>query len=253
MYDRNEMRDSDGDAAAHRLRAMSRIRKLLRLAEDQPGTPEGISALAMADGLMARHGISRSTLQLEGAQADFRNRSFAIGRKEAWRRSLVDAVADYFDCAALYRADEDVVETYGPEASLPQVEYTFAVYLRQLQRRWKAHVEELKSLEIWERLTLREQLDTRDGFCVSFAAGVKERLERDRIQEAREDPAIDALMNAQRRALERWMRRAGVRWRPSFRKVGSWSNEGFAAGYEADIDRALTGRSAGPRHLRADA
>lgn len=239
--------DPDGDATAKRLRALSRIRKLLRLAEDQDGQPEGRAARKRALALMESHGLSMSSVDLKG-EADFRSRAFELGAKEAWRRTLVHAIADYFDCVALYEKGATEAQTYGPEVALPQVEYTFVVYMRQLQRAWARHTQDMKDVGVWQPLSHREQLETRESFCVSFVLGVKERLEADREAEKREDPRSHAASMRQRRDLDRWMRRAGVRWRARPTGVGSLNSEGFRAGLEAEVDAGLGGRG-GPRRI----
>jgi hypothetical protein len=234
----------DGDATARRLKAMNRIRKLLRLAEDQEGLPEGQAALALATSLMAEHDLHRSSVDLSArADADFKHRGFELGAAEPWRRTLVDAIAEYFDCVALYEKGNSAVETYGPEHALPQVEYTFVVYMRQLQRVWREHAESLRAEGLWSGLSKLRQLEAREGFCVSFVLGVKERLDEERKAELKEDPVSASAVKRQRKDLERWMRTAGVRWRAKTTDVGSFSPEGFEAGKTAQIDPGLAGRT----------
>lgn len=238
----------DPDVVARRLRDLARVRKLLRLADDQDGQPEGRAARARAEELLARHGLTRSTLPPEGLGVDFRQRRFAVGRAAPWRQALVSAVAEYFDCVALHHKGSDEVETWGPEHVLPQVEYTFVVYLRHLRDAWSAHMAALDEQGTWSVLTRRQQLDARDAFCVSFTLGVKQRLEQDRVVEGREDPRAAESAARQRKDLERWMRGQGVRWRATPREVGRVDGHGFQAGLEADVDAPLAaGR--GPRRL----
>ncbi len=229
--------DVDGDAAAGRLRALSRARKLLRLAEDQAGRPEGEAARARAEALLAAHGLSWSRLEL-GAE-DYRHRAFALGEAAAWRRTLVHAIADHLDCVALFARDGSDAQTYGPEHALPQVEYLFTVYLRQLREAWRAHVSALQAEGLWAPLGRRGQLDTRESFCVSYVMGVKERMEAERQRERRMDPAVDRVAREGRRRLERWMRTGGVRWRGSANGVASFLDEGFRAGLEATVHAGL--------------
>jgi len=231
----------DGDATARRLKAMNKIRKLLRLAEDQEGQPEGEAALRRADALMAQHGIERSSLHLDEGN-DYRHRAFRVGRKEAWRRTLVDLIAEWFDCAALYKGESEEVETYGPEHALPQIEYTYAVYLRQLRDAWRDHTTAMRESDIWRRLTKRQQLDAREAFCVSFVLGVKERMAAERVRERTEDPLSSQSSDAQRKELERWMRRGGVRWRAKPSGVFDMSTEGYRAGMEARAEPGVEAR-----------
>ncbi len=243
----DQRRDQDGDSTARRLKALSKVRKLLRLAEDQDGKPEGLAARRRAEALMEEYGLQRASLDLEARMAaDFRHGEVQLGDSSAWRRTLMHAIADYFDCVALYQKDSPSAETFGPEHALPQLGYTLMVYLRQLQRAWTAHTGQLMEEAVWGALSRRQQLDTKESFCVSFVLGVKERLELDRKREQREDPVGWKATQQQRRDLDRWMRRGGVRWRSNPSGVGAFSDEGFRAGLEAEVDQGL-GRRGGPR------
>ena len=239
----------DADASARRARALSRVRKLLRLAEDQDGTPEGRSALARAEELLARHGLARATLgtSLDREDDGFGLRRFTVGQHQAWRQSLVHAVADHLDCVALHRKGSDEVETYGPRHALPQLEYVFIVYLRGLRDAWTRHTESLQAADLWSVLSRRQQLDARESFCVSYVIGVQRRLEEERKAERKQDPASWRDSVERRKDLERWIRHSGVRWRSSGNGAVPFSDEGYQAGLETQVDSALRGR--GPKRL----
>ncbi|MCA9560924.1 MAG: DUF2786 domain-containing protein [Myxococcales bacterium] len=242
--------DKDPDALTRRLRAMTRVRKLLRLAEDQAGQPEGRSARQRAEELLTRHGLTWAAVDSPDwvGAFDFRHRTFELGKDEAWRHTLAVCLAEYLDCVALHRARETVVETFGPEAALPQVEYAFAVYLRQLREGWREHAAALQDDGTWDALHRKQQLDAREAFCVSFVLGVKERLERDRRAELDKDPVATEEARRQRKELDAWMRKAGVRWRAMPSGVGSFDAEGYRRGMEAQIDPAMGG-GGGTRRL----
>lgn len=241
MYKQTGNQAVDPEAVAKRLRAMTKIRKLLRLAEDQGGTPEGNAALGRAESMMATYGLQRSSLQLQGDDGqEFKHRQFEMGRSEAWRRTLVHAIADYFDCVALYEKDSDAVETYGAQSALPQVEYTYVVYLRQLQLAWKEEAQRLMDEAVWGHLNKRGKLEAREQFCVSYVLGVKDRLERDRQQESREDPMGSRVSHEHRKSLNRWMKKAGVRWRANPKGVSSFSSEGYKAGLESEVNPGMS-------------
>lgn len=227
---------------------MSRVRKLLRLAEDQSDTPEGVAALKRAEAILAEHGLARTDVSL-AIGLDFRHREVALGAPTAWRRTLVHAIADYFDCVALYRGGQaDQAETYGPEQALPQIDYTYGVYLRQLRLAWTKHTEALQQDGTWGRLSRAQQFDTREAFCVSYVLGVKERLELDRRSEREDDPMAWDVTLKQRKALDRWMRQGGVRWRANPSGVHAFSDEGYRAGLEAEV-RAGVGQGSSARRL----
>lgn len=230
----------DGDAYAHRLRALSKVRKLLRLAEDQAGQPEGELARGLADAILKEHHLTRAAVDVGGE--DFKHRSFALGAAAAWRRTLVHTIADYFDCVALYEKNAAEVQTFGPEHMLPHVEYSFVVYMNQLRRAWRDHAGALEADGTWGRLGKVQQVEAREAFCTSFVIGVGERLERDRANERKDDPVGFAAMGEKRKALDKWMRTGGVRWRQGFSGVHAFDAEGYRAGLEAEVEAALGGR-----------
>jgi len=232
------------DAAAHRARALAKIRKLLALAEDQADRPEGAAARERAMAMMATYGLERGDLDL-GTQG-FGNRRVQLSKAEAWRRSLVHTIADYFDCVALFDPATDEVETYGPAHMLPQVEYTYHVYLRHLVTSWREHVATLQEDKTWDRHGRKRQLELRDAFCRSFVFGVHERLEAKRAEEERDDPASWALMLESRRDLGRWMRQKGVRWRPGAGEQQAFLAEGYQAGKDLEVHRGVS------RHQRRE-
>lgn len=231
----------DADVTTRRLRAMSRARKLLRLAEDQADTPEGRTALATAEALLAQHGLTRVGLEIGVEDGDFKKRSVEVGRAEAWRLTLVHAIADAFDCVALHRDKSEAVEVFGPGHALPLVEYAFVVYIRSLQTAWKARVTYLQDEAIWSAMGKPAQLDVRNQFCVSFVLGVKERLERERHEELSTDAVAGTASARQRRELASWMRQTGVRYRSRPQGVTAGSPEGYRAGFETEVDPALKG------------
>lgn len=240
--------NEDADAMTRRLRAMSRARKLLRLAEDQADTAEGRSALATAEALLAQHGLTRGGLELGDEDNEFRQRSVEVGRAEPWRLTLCHAVADAFDCVALYRNKSEAIELFGPKHALPMVEYVFVVYLRSLQTAWRKQAAELQEAEIWSAMSKVRQLAAREAFCVSFVLGVKERLERERREEADADVTTGNASAAQRKDLAGWMRRTGVRYRARPQGVVAGSPEGYRAGFETEVEPALKA-GVGPRKI----
>lgn len=239
----------DADATTRRLRALSRARKLLRLAEDQGDTPEGRRARATAEALLTEHGLTRASLDLGAEDAEFRQRAWDVGGAEPWRLTLVHAVADAFDCVALHRKGTEGVELFGPKHAIPLVEYATVVYLRSLQAAWKKQTEALQADGTWATLRRPGQLTAREQFCVSFVLGVRERLERERSEEASADPALRAQVDRQRRDLASWMRQGGVRYRARPHGVAPTSGEGFRAGYETEINPALRQSGPGQRKL----
>jgi hypothetical protein len=242
VYEVPRSAPQDGDAMARRVRALARVRKLLRLARDQAGLPEGEAARARADAILLELGLQMGALELAGDDAAFTHRAFALGEAEPWRRALIDAIADYFDCTALFEKNAKQVETFGPEHLLPHLEYVYVVYVMQLRDAWLRHVQDLRDADTWDAWNRRQQLDARAAFCNSFSLGVKERLTADRQRERTQEPALWAQSQEQRKQLDRWMRQGGVRWRGPSGGVGAGSTHGYQAGLQAEVDPALRAR-----------
>lgn len=236
---------TDPDALARRMRLIGKVRKLLRLAEDQAGRPEGDVAAQRAREMMAAHGLQGEGLDLSEVAIGYR--SIPLARGEAWRQMLARLVAEYLDCVALHEAGSDLVQVWGPEPVLQQVAYVIGAYLHQLRRSWREHADALQVDGAWSRLGRAGQLRAREDFCVSFVIGVQQRLEQERAAEPRDAVAARAARH-QARKVERWMGDQGVKWRRGRAEAHTLSWDGFQAGMEAEVEPALRG-SRGTRQL----
>ena len=79
---------------------IEKIAKLLNLANDQDGTPEGENAIAMASKLMAKHRIEMSEVSIKENSGIDQGILQGYADKGGWRQWILDissALSDTFD------------------------------------------------------------------------------------------------------------------------------------------------------------
>lgn len=121
------------------LKAIDRVRKLLRLAEGAGSEAEAASAAAQAADLMAEFQLSEAVLKLETGD-DKRREAIVEGavpgaakkKRVAWQSTIADAVAASYGCKQFWRGKE--IAIYGRESSVQAVNYTCQYLFREVER-----------------------------------------------------------------------------------------------------------------------
>jgi hypothetical protein len=121
------------------LKAIDRVRKLLRLAEGAGTEAEAASAAAQAADLMAQHALSEAEIRLEdtskaaepiiesGVDGDKARR-----KRVAWQSTIAEAVAKSYGCKMFWRGK--AIQIYGRESSVQATSYTCAYLYREVDR-----------------------------------------------------------------------------------------------------------------------
>ena len=211
----------------------ARIRKLLDLARDQAGTPEGDAAARIARRLMLRHARTHAAAACAGIPDSdpIRHWQVDLGGDERWRRRLATSVARHCACIAAWRRAGSVARFFGHTSSRPIVEYLFVVLSREVERaaaQWLR--DEAPALtEAETRLDSENRLRRRD-FCQTAVTALGQRLEELRSVEQGDDPHGTALVLARARDVRGWMEEEGVHLARSARRPWRHSHAGWAAG-----------------------
>lgn len=218
--------------------SMERVRKLLALAADQEGTPEGDSAARVARRLIADRG-----LQLAGLSDAQRERSDPFSRKEIllggpghWRCRLVVLVARHVGCQAGYQRGRGKATLYGRRSAVEVAEYLYLVLGRALTR-------ERVMWTMGAGASLPEAERTRrvNDFTRSALLALSTRLEELREQERSGAPEQHALVRSHGRGLESWMRVQGVRLESEPPFPFAYDAEGYRAGFRLPLLGAVAG------------
>lgn len=213
--------------------SLERIRKLVNLALDQEGTPEGETAMRLARDLMLERNVELSQLELdERDRVDpFQRSRVELGGRAHWRCKLMSLVATHCECVAGWTSTGSG-SFYGRRSAVEVAEYLFVVLLRQL------------SLERAGFIAGMREPDAADAgrrirdFCSTALLALSLRLEQLRGVESQE---CTALVRQSSRGLGDWMARTGrsLKKEPPF--GFAYEPEGYRAGYRLPLLGAVEG------------
>jgi hypothetical protein len=219
-----------------------RIRKLLDLAKDQAGTPEGETAARVARRLMlgeARNQAGRACGRINEDDPIGRH-TMDLGGRAPWRRRLSAAVARHCACVAAWERGGGAVVLFGHTSAHLIAEYLYTVLAREVEG----------ASGVWIRedahaLTEREAEEDPDNgkrisaFCHSAVTAVDNRLAELRVQERGEDPRGTALVLNRGRDVKRWLKENGYDFEPSPARPWRYSQEGYLAGHRIGFHEAM--------------
>lgn len=114
---------------------VDKIRKLLALANDQIGKPEGEQALEIAEELMNRHNLTLADVEKKDIVVDgyWINSDF----KWSWRTRLIDALSTHFDTRVVISGNRKQACVIGTAESVAVVHYLFDVLARYIIAQYK--------------------------------------------------------------------------------------------------------------------
>lgn len=213
--------------------SLERIRKLVNLALDQEGTPEGETAMRLARDLMLERNVELSQLGVDERERvdPFTRSRLELGGRAHWRCKLLSLVARHCECVAGWTSG-GAGSLYGRKSSVEVAEYLFVVLLRQLCLERAAFIAALPDPDA-EDIGRR----TRD-FCQTALLALSTRFEHLRGAEA---PESTALVRQASRGLGTWMERSGhaLSKEPPF--GFSYDEAGYRAGYRLPLVEAVEG------------
>jgi hypothetical protein len=220
----------------------ARIRKLLDLARDQAGTPEGDAAARIARRLMLRHARTHAAAACAGIPDSdpIRRWNLELGGDERWRRRLATSVARHCACIAAWRRGGSVARFFGHTSAQPIVEYLYVVLSREVEEagaRWLR--EEAPALTQAEAERDPENLVRLRDFSQSAVTALDNRLAEMRATERGEDPTGTALVVARGRDVRKWMEDEGVQLDKSPRRPWRHSPAGWEAGARIGFHEAV--------------
>lgn len=185
-------------------KAAKQVAKLLALAADQKGTPEGAAAAAAARAVMERHALS------EGDVADAGD-PMAVLRLKIWRhqwaQDILHACAVYAGGRALFLLAEGVGVVFGRTSAVQVIGYLAEYLIAEIKRRWSTHAAGQRDTlgPLWDRGYATRQ---RARFCNGAAAALCVRLrdmldaeKRGGVRESTPAAAAEALPAADGTAL----------------------------------------------------
>lgn len=218
--------------------ALSRIRKLLALAADQHGTPEGEAAARLARRMIARYDLDGADMRIRDQDPIVR-RPMTVDGQVLWRRRLASAVARHCECALSWAPDQGRAFLYGRRSGIAIAEYLHAVLLREVEGARILHDE---SLPMMTGEKERERILA--DFTGSAVLAVENRLSALRREESGTEPELCALVSRRGEELRDWMKEQGLQFRKAAPSVFGYHAEGYAAGHAIAIFDAFDSTSA---------
>ena len=208
-----------------------RLRRLMALAEDQAGTPEGEIAARLAREIMDAQ--KAELLNLDQAARDeldpFVRVELDLGGQAFWRRRVASLTARHCECLCSF---------VGAQARLSgrRSDVQIAAYLYRVMSR-AISVEQVAWLG---SNRLLDDTTAANDFAQSAVLALENRL-REMRQAETQSPQTTALVRADQRALRRWLSANGVRLKSAVPFPFSYSQEGYAAGYRVPLRKAVEG------------
>lgn len=217
-------------------RVVGRITKLRRLARSSPGSPEAISASAVANELLLRWDLGSYQVRLEaGIDEAMCDRWVSIGKRSVWRRTLAFTVAEHFGVFALSRRDRGWMHYFGRYSDVVTAEWFYEVWEAHILRASDEHIRRFKKAGGAARRSTRTE---RTNFCDSAVVGLAHKLRA--VRRASDDDTSARLFAAERLAESEHARR-GTRWSSGSGKTVTLNPEGMAAGHAAPMGRGVHG------------
>ena len=206
-----------------------RLRRLMALASDQAGTPEGVLAARLAQELMddQRAALQGLDPQRRDTTDPFIRQPLVLGGRAHWRRRVASITARHCDCLCSFIGAD--ARLSGRRSAVQVAAYLYQVMSRSVTLQQVA----------W--LGTSGQLDnTRaaNDFAHSAVLALESRLKALRRVGTR-DPQTTALVRTDARQLRRWLTAQGVRLRPEPPFPFAYSQEGYAAGHRVPLRRAV--------------
>jgi hypothetical protein len=194
-----------------------KIEKVLRLAANQAGTPEGETAAALASRMMAAHAVEMADLDLDKAgDPDPIEKSSFDSPHSRWRSLLAQLIAEHCQCEGLYSSGRgwQRIHLYGHRSDIEVAKYLYTLCERQIVKAARQYTADLpayseeyrycpeKERRTWVMVGKRAK---GNEFRVSAVHGLGVKLARIRAETRRENPTGTALVSARRKTVEQWI------------------------------------------------
>lgn len=226
---------------SHADAVVDRIRKLLALAADQEGTPEGDAAARLARRLMHRYDLAGEALH-DTAGDPIARLPLDVDGRVLWRRRLAAAVARHCECALSWSPSEHQAYIYGRRSGVAVAEYLHAVLCREVELARRRYDEELPMMTGGE-----ERARLARDFTSSAVLAIENRLTALRREEAHTLPEQCAIVSRRGADLRAWMEGQGVRFTRQPPGIFAYNADGYAAGHAIALHDAVRDEpAAGP-------
>ena len=224
---------------------VAKIVKLMKLAKDQEGTPEGETAARIARRLMTAHAVREEELLNAGEETNDKilyKDSGWLYCNNVWERELIEVLCCYMDCKSFYRGpykpnSYGYIARYdlgvaGYRSSIEVVEYLYDVCRRQIKEACKAWVKKVKPFKPTQAMRRRFRQSAVYGLNAKLG-----RMKADAAAEASSETGI--VLRSRWKRVEDSLR--GIRFRSGRGSRGAYNADGYRAGENININAGVNG------------
>ena len=221
---------------------IKKIAKILALAEDQAGTPEGELAAKLAAKMMRAHAISMAEVGGVNLDSDpLMTDDIAVGRV-TWRSTLAWTLALHCNCRAVRStvrknargSQTAITRLYGHKTDVEVCQYLYEICEKQVE----------KALKAWKKQRTAQGLTNKYGVCQAYresaVLGLRAKLSDIRKAGKEEDPTGTAMVVSRGDKAEAYMKsNVGKTRTYGGGSKGGFSAEGFKAGKNIALHKGV--------------
>jgi len=223
---------------------VSKIQKLLAVARDQEGLPEGEVAAKLAMRMMVAHAITQQEVDDQEVleQDPIEKQNYDNVGRGVWKMKVMHHIAEHCSCRMSYRtaAARDggyVFHLYGHRSDIEIATYLYAICIRQIQEAAKVYSKTTEYAQDY-----RSGRTKMNNFRRSAARGLYARLAEIRSDARADEPEGYALVCSRAMNVSRWVDDKYGKFQSGRSHAHGHSQEGYIAGRNVNLSAGLKGR-----------
>jgi hypothetical protein len=185
-----------------REKIISRLKKMMALAQDQAGRPEGELAAKKAHALMMQHAIEMVDLGSDEPQEEIDTLKMKIGHSN-WKRSLLNVIAKYCNCSMYFHSATPTGCIVGFPAEAEVAKYLYEVVCKEIERHCKSWLKIYCKDKPWLERGDKRKLGT--SFKRSAVQGVREKVQSIEDASKVSNEVGTALMVNRKQQVNQWV------------------------------------------------
>lgn len=215
---------------------IAKIEKLLRLARNQDGTPEGETAAKLASRMMTAHAIDMASIDVDrAAEHDPMEEQRMQTRSSVWRRLLANAIAKHCNCRMAYSSGHHIGQTvyiYGHRTDIELMKYLYSICERQIENQAREYTSQFPAGMPGKR-------SIGNNFRRSAVTGLSHKLYEIRKDAERENVEGFALVRSRSQAVSDWVDGNFSFGRAKNASEYGHSGAGYAAGQSLNLSAGI--------------
>ena len=227
---------------------ITKIEKLMRLARDQEGKPEGETAARFAARLMTAHAISMHEVDPDRqAEADpLLEDTFDIPAS-TWRRQLWHHIATHCNLRSAQSSavGHSKIYLYGHKTDVEVCKYLYDICERQIEASARAYVNSLDMDDWGIEYTRGDRKRKGNAFRRSAVYGLSEKLRTIRQDEQAENTTGFALVLSRKQKVDNWVDETFTFGNAKAAAEYRHNAAGYSAGRDVNLSAGIEGKSQG--------